>query len=73
MPTKAKKKKGDAYHPPAKSVNWGTPHRIRPQYRIEDGWADPRPYQHTADGLLSEWPPAADAVSRVHEGREEHR
>jgi hypothetical protein len=61
MPTKAKKRKtkGDGYIKQAKSANWGTPDRIRSQYRIEDGWADPCPYQHTVDGLLSDWPPVS--------------
>ena len=59
MPTRAKKTKGDGYIKQAKSVNWGTPDRIRSQYRIEDGWADPCPYQYTVDGLLSDWPPVS--------------
>jgi hypothetical protein len=71
MPKKAKKTKGDAYHPPAKSVNWGTPDRIRSQYRIEDGWADPCPYQYTVDGLSTQWgvksfvnPPFSDLAKK---------
>ena len=56
---KAKKTKGDGYTKEAKSVDWGTPDHIRSQYRLEDGWADPCPYQYTAGGLLSDWPPVS--------------